>query len=607
MVPVASPRRCDLDHWVTGWGWRKEPGMGSPQPAESPAGGRPIGEPVAEGRLILLAEPASGVERTLVKRWLREAHIRPSAVVPLDGPALARSLASSPPDTVITAARVAWLPPERDGERRVRWADVLSQVNPRRPPGLWQELIIRRQPSRAQLVVAEPATVAALRERWGGAGSFAQFVSRQAKIALDRAELAMLGYRYKVPKQIAEAIEDTPGFRTDVAALADRLELPEAEVAQRARADLDGLVASMSPVAVDLLSGALRPLHAYAWEVQAGTAGLDRLRELNRRHALVFLPSHRSYVDPLLLADVLAAHDFPRNHVLSGDNLRFWPIGPLARHAGIIFIRRSFGDDEIYKLALREYLGFLLAKRFNLEWYMEGGRSRTGKLRPPRYGLLAYVAEAVARGRAEDAWLVPVAITYDQLREVSAMAAEQAGAAKKAEGLGWLAGYARGQLVRVGTVRVRFAEPISLRAALPPGGPDGDKDAWRLALQKVAFEVAVRINQVTPVTATALVTLALLGVRDRALTLGQVRGVLEPLRDYLAERKLPYSREILDTDAGVRRVLGALSQQNVVTIYAGGEEPVYAIERGQHLVAAFYRNSAIHHFVDRAVAELVLL
>src|SRR5262245_10868542 len=268
---------------------------------------------------------------------------------------------------------------------------------------------------------------------------------------------------------------------------------------------------------------------------------------------------------------------------------------------------------------------------------MEGGRSRTGKLRPPRYGLLAYVAEAVARGQAENAWLVPVAITYDQLREVSAMAAEQAGAAKKAEGLGWLAAYARGQLARVGTVYVRFAEPMSLRVALPPGGPDGDsvsldpaappkvsldpaappkaspdpaappRDAWRLALQKVAFEVAVRINRVTPATATALVTLALLGVRDRALTLGQVRGVLEPLRGYLSERGLPYSREVLETGAGVQRVLGALAQQNVVTIYAGGEEPVYAIERGQHLVAAFYRNSAIHHFLDRAVAELVLL
>src|SRR5262245_55245292 len=578
--------------------------MGGPDPASSPSGDGPA---IGGVPLILLAEPGTGIERALVKRWLREAGVRPSAVLPLDGPGLDESLAATPPDTVITAARIAWLPRERDGERRIRWADVVSQVNPRRPPQVWQRAIMRREPDRAQMVVAEPATVAALRERWGGTGSFAHFVSRQASLALDRAERALLGYRYKVPKDVAEAIEDSPEYRADVTALAARLGLTEPETAERTRADLDSLVASMSPVAVDLLYGALRPLHAYAWDVQADTAGLGRLRELNRRHALVFLPSHRSYADPLLLGDVLAEHDFPRNHIVGGDNLRIWPISLLAKRAGFVFIRRSSGDDEIYKLALRDYLGYLLAKRFNLEWYMEGGRSRTGKLRPPRYGLLAYVAEAITRGRAQDAWIVPVAITYDQLREVSAMAAEQAGAAKKGEGLGWLAAYARGQLTRVGTVYVRFAEPLSLRAALPPGGPDGDKDAWRLALQKVAFEVAVRINRATPATATALVTLALLGVRDRALTLGQVRGVLEPLRGYLRERGLPYSRGILDTDAGVQRVLGALSQQNVVTIYAGGEEPVCAIERGQHLVAAFYRNSAIHHFLNRAVAELVLL
>jgi len=586
--------------------------MGGPQPAQPAAGKDPAGR---EELLILLASPPSAAERALVRQWLRDGGIQPAAVLPLNGPGLARSLDQAVPETVVTAVRVSWLPRERGGERRVRWADVVSQVNPRRPPVFWQNRIMRREPDRARMVVAEPATVAALRGRWGGTGSFAQFVSRQARLALDRSERALLGYRYKVPKEVTEAIADSPDFRGDVAALADRLGLTERETMVRAEADLDSLVASMSPVAVDLLSSTLRPLHARAWNVQVDTAGLDRLRALNREHALVFLPSHRSYADPLLLADVLAEHDFPPNHVLGGDNLRIWPIAPLARRAGVVFIRRTFSDDEIYKLALREYLGFLLAKRFNLEWYMEGGRSRTGKLRPPRYGLLAYVAEAIARGRAEDAWLVPVAITYDQLREVSAMAAEQAGAAKKAEGLGWLAAYARGQLARVGTVYVRFAEPLSLRAALPPGGRDGEsaspdappKDAWRLALQKVAFEVAVRINRVTPATATALVTLALLGVRDRALTLGQVRGVLGPLRDYLAARGLPYSREILETDAGVRRVLGALSQQNVVTIYAGGEEPVYAIERGQHLVAAFYRNSAIHHFLDRAVAELVLL
>src|SRR5215468_5201485 len=224
--------------------------MSGPQSAQPAAGNHPAGR---EARLILLGGPPSAAERTLVRRWLRDGGIQPAAVLPLDGPGLARSLDQAVPETVVTAVRVAWLPPERGGERRVRWADVLSQVNPRRPPVLWQNRIMRREPDRARMVVAEPATVAALRGRWSGTGSFAQFVSRQAGLALDRSERALLGHRYKVPKEVTEAIEDSPRFRAEVAGLAARLGLTEQEVMERAEADLNGLVASMSPIAVDLL------------------------------------------------------------------------------------------------------------------------------------------------------------------------------------------------------------------------------------------------------------------------------------------------------------------------------------------------------------------
>src|SRR5689334_21857378 len=188
--------------------------MGVPQSAQPAPGKDPAGR---EELLILLAGPPSAAERALVTRWLRE--------------------------TVVTAVRVTWLPRERGGERRVRWADVVSQVNPRRPPVFWQNRIMRREPDRAQMVVAEPATVAALRGRWGGTGSFAQFVSRQARLALDRSERMMLGHRYKVPKEVTEAIADTREFPAEVARLADRLGLTEQEVMTRAEADLDSLVA----------------------------------------------------------------------------------------------------------------------------------------------------------------------------------------------------------------------------------------------------------------------------------------------------------------------------------------------------------------------------
>jgi glycerol-3-phosphate O-acyltransferase len=343
------------------------------------------------------------------------------------------------------------------------------------------------------------------------------------------------------------------------------------------------------------------PLHRRAWTVDADVESLEHLRELNRRTALVFLPSHRSYADPLVLADVLDANDFPRNHVLGGNNMAFWPIGPLGKRAGLIFIRRSFGDDPVYKLAVREYFGHLVAKRFNLEWYIEGGRSRLGKLRPPRYGLLHYLVRGLEGREGEDVTLVPVSITYEQLQEVAAMAAEQGGGTKSAEGLAWLAGYVRAQRRNVGTVRVRFGRPLSLRQALADAGEGSAQ------LEKVAFRICVGINRASPVTASSLVTFALLSVRDRALTLEQVREVIAPLLRHLDERGIQGpAADLHDADA-VADTLDALVEGGVVSVYARGSEAVWSIAADRHHVAAFYRNGMLHHVMNRAIMETVAL
>jgi glycerol-3-phosphate O-acyltransferase len=379
------------------------------------------------------------------------------------------------------------------------------------------------------------------------------------------------------------------------------------EALEKAGECLDELVAVQSRAAVDLFYAMMEPLHSSTWQVLADESGLARLREINKRHALVFLPAHRSYVDTLVLGDVLARNDFPRNHVMGGNNLRIWPLGDLARRAGIVFIRRSFGDDEIYKAVVQEYFAFLLAKRFNLEWYFEGGRSRTGKIRSPRYGLLRYVAEAVQSGRVDDVYLVPTSITYDRLHEVASMAAEQSGAKKQAEGLRWLAEYARSQRrTHGGSAYVRFGEPIAIRSWLPPAGADDDDN--RAALHKIAFEVAVGINRTSPLTANGLLALTLLGVRDQSLTLTQIQRILEPVLAYIDARSLPaMGLDRLRDPAELTGVLAGLVRAKVVSVYDKGEEPVYAIERGQHLVAAFYRNNAIHWFVNRSILELAVL
>ncbi len=564
---------------------------------------------------LALAVDATDTERRLMEQWLRseglDAATPAEMLVVADGTFADRLQRHG--DVLVIPVRVVWLPRERDGDRRTRWSDLVLLANPRRPGPRRQQHIASREPDRYRIVAGEPALLSELRARHqvetglsADPEAFARYVRRAAVVTLERAERRLTGDRYKVPRLVAEQITDGAAFRAELSALALRLGTSEPEVRVRAAAALEELVAVQSRTAIDLWSGMMRPLHAGTWTVEADEAGLDQLQELNKRHALIFLPSHRSYADSLVLAGVLARHDFPGNHVVGGSNLNFWPVGPLARRAGVVFIRRSFGQDEIYKTVVAEYFGYLLSKRFNLEWYFEGGRSRTGKLRAPRYGLLHYVAAALQRGRAEDVYLVPVSITYDRLAEVSQMAAEQAGAVKKKEGLTWLARYAQGQRRNAGTAQVRFGSAFLMRERL--AGADASKQERRVALQKIAFEVAVEINRAAPVTANALVTLTLLGVRDQALTLAQVRQVLEPILGYIEIRQIPATGvTVLRDAAGLSAVLGELRRSGVVSTYAGGEEPVYAIEAGQHLVAAFYRNNAIHWFVNRAIVELAML
>ena len=138
------------------------------------------------------------------------------------------------------------------------------------------------------------------------------------------------------------------------------------------------------------------------------------------------------------MSSVTYENGFPANHIVGGINMGFWPLGPLGRRVGVVWIRRSFGGNEVYKYALRRYLAHLASKRFNLEWYIEGGRSRTGKLLPPRMGLLNYLAKGVEEAGVEEVMLVPVSIVYDRLNELVETTSQARGAKKRPEGTRWL-------------------------------------------------------------------------------------------------------------------------------------------------------------------------
>jgi glycerol-3-phosphate O-acyltransferase len=127
--------------------------------------------------------------------------------------------------------------------------------------------------------------------------------------------------------------------------------------------------------------------------------------------------THKTYIDGFVVPKLLFDNNFPIPHFFAGANLNIPLLGFLGRRAGGIFIKRSFADNPVYKAALRQYIGYLMEKRFPLTWSFEGTRSRLGKLMPPKYGVLKYVIEGCHSAGSKDVHIIPVTVSYDLIRD----------------------------------------------------------------------------------------------------------------------------------------------------------------------------------------------
>jgi glycerol-3-phosphate O-acyltransferase len=402
------------------------------------------------------------------------------------------------------------------------------------------------------------------------------------------------------------ALLNSDEFLSATAQLATQLERDVADVQAEAAVYVREMAASHVPPVV-------RAWHAMsAWMVRGFQVVIDdddlaKLRVLDRDNALIFLISHRSYLDQFSFPPRLTQGGIAPTFGLAGANLNFFPLGTLARRNGFIPVRRSTGDIPVYRVALRAVVGQMVSSGRNLVWSIEGGRTRTGKLRPPRYGLLKYVTDAVESVQSEKTLAVPVSILFDQLplHEVKLMVEESRGLPKRPENARWLFSYARGLRHRLGRIYINFGSPVPLYERIVALRADGLTD--RQVVERVALDICHRLNQTTPVSATAAVCVAMLGA-DRALTLDEVCATVAPLARYLAARGWPVAGGADLTDrATVSQTLHDLVGSGVLTCYSEGPTTVWGIGDDQHLIVSVYRNSAIHVLVMRAIAEMALL
>jgi glycerol-3-phosphate O-acyltransferase len=542
-------------------------------------------------------------ERELAQAFLAGEPALVPLSPPLAGPdRLARLLAAAQragAEVDLVPVEVLWGPVERPPSL---WN--LPFGNPYDPPEWTRWLRLFRR-GYARVVVGVPGTRTALESETHAHGdklALSAFVRVQAVKALSLAQRAVFGDRYKVPRLLVEQIIAEPSFRDRIAATGATLGLTRDESLGRAERALRELGTSHNLFAMELFRRFTRWLYtlAYEPEIDVDAGELDKLREFGRRSPLVFIPSHKSNFDHVALYSLLASSGFPPPHTAAGINMAFFPMSRILPGTGAYFLRRSFSDDPIYKESLRAFINTLVQHRFHQEFFIEGGRSRSGKLLPPRYGILNYVVDGARRHDLGEVLFVPVAIAYDQILELAEYVRQNLGDEKENESFPFLLRQIRAaRAAKLGRIHMRFAEPISLREYLDRTGDE------KLVVEKLAFRIANGINAVTPLTPASVSCAVLVGAGRRALSQGEFEAQVGRLLDYARERGIGMTAEVAaGARACVETAARALSTTGVLERYDGGVEPVYYVgPTGRH-AASYYRNTAIHFLVSRAIADL---
>lgn len=339
-------------------------------------------------------------------------------------------------------------------------------------------------------------------------------------------------------------------------------------------------------------------------------AGLERIREAARRGPLLILPSHRSHVDYLIASYTFYERQIAPPHIAAGANLTFFPMGFIFRHAGAFFLRRSFHGNVLYSAVFSAYVRRLLRDGFNLEFFIEGTRSRTGKALPPRLGLLGIVADAVVDGDAPNLQAVPIAISYEKVVEEGSYAAEAVGGEKKKESFGALLKARRVLRSRYGRIDMQVGELFSVADALAEAGaPRGaDESARRQAVRRLGHRVIYNMARATAVTPSALVASAALAGGGRALPRRELDRRIRWLADVARDAGARFAAALVDDmDGALGRAIDLLASDGDLELRGAGDDQLVVVVDERRSRLEFYKNNAIHALGDASIVARAVL
>jgi len=327
----------------------------------------------------------------------------------------------------------------------------------------------------------------------------------------------------------------------------------------------------------------------------------EQLRNLALTHELIYVPCHRSHVDYLLLSYVIHYQGLSIPHIAAGKNLNMPFIGPILRGGGAFFIRRSFKGNELYSTVIFEYMAKLVSMGTPVEYFIEGGRSRTGRLLVPKPGMLAMTVRAFLKYRERPVAFIPVYVGYEKMLEGKAYLAELSGHDKKVESLFSSVRAILGIKGNFGRVYTNFGTPIMLTHHLDkhhPNWPIQDYDdthrpEWlKETVNDIADQIMVNINRAAHVNAINLVSTVLLATPKQHMDETQLAAMINVYSSLI--RSLDYSSKIIVTDLSAEeQIQRAESLKRVKRRKHKMGDIIYLDSRNMVLLT-YYRNNILH-------------
>jgi len=441
---------------------------------------------------------------------------------------------------------------------------------------------------------------------------------------IERERALVLGPAQKSPQRIQDEMLRSPRVRKHVESEAKASKRPIASVEKHARAELDNLCANQTPAVLRILRAFLDWVFTRIYDgIVVDEEGVERLRAAAREGAVVLLPSHKSHVDYLVLSWVLYARALMPPLIAAGENLSFFPLGWVLRRGGAFFIKRSFQGKKLYAALVDAYMRKLLVEGYPVEFFIEGGRSRTGKLLPPKYGLLTMVADASMMLGARKVFFVPISIGYERIVEERSYVHELSGGDKQSENVGDLLRTSSVLKSRYGRLYVQFGEILPFedlvreareeQAAVHPDSTKDLEPKYRRAMvQRLAHRATYEINRVTVVTPAALVATALLANKRRGMTHSDLRQVAASIVERLDRDGVRIAPQIRGTDGELREdtlreAIALFLDARLVMQHDAGEEAIYKVLEERRLALEYYKNNILHFFVSNALIATSLL